>query len=50
MTAYTNSRDRERETGRKRKGKMRRKGERWLEGKLIREDKNIYPYRYTLVS
>lgn len=30
MTVYANSRDRGRGTGRKRKGKMRRKGERWL--------------------
>lgn len=47
MTVYANSRDRRRGTGRKRKGEMRRKGERWLRretDKRIQKDLSVRSY------
>lgn len=47
MIVCTNSRDRRRGTGRKRKGNIRRKGD---SGELTREDKYIYQYAHIYSS
>lgn len=49
MTVCTNSRDRMRGTGRKRKREMRSEGERWLKETLIRENQKNDQCRPTLI-